>query len=138
MIMALTISILMAGGVYLVLQRGMYRLILGMSLIGHAGNLTILALGIPKWRAEPINSPLELAADPLPQAFVLTAIVIAMATTTFMLALSAVGYNDDTKSKRAAHVALAPLITTARNVRPLPEDSARVRRVQAAESEAGQ
>lgn len=135
MILALTISILMAGGVYLVLQRGMYRLVLGMSLIGHAGNLTILAIGVPRWRAEPINSPLDLAADPLPQAFVLTAIVIAMATTTYMLALSAVGYNDDTRSKRAARLELAPLITTARNVHPLPEDSARVQRVKAAEAE---
>lgn len=134
MIMALTISILMAGGVYLVLQRGMYRLVLGMSLIGHAGNLTILALGVPKWRAEPIGSPLDLAADPVPQAFVLTAIVIAMATTTYMLALSAVGYNDDTKSKRASRIELAPLITTARNVHPLPESSPRVQRVKEAEA----
>ncbi|MEJ5997756.1 sodium:proton antiporter [Corynebacterium sp. H130] len=134
MIMALTISILMAGGVYLVLQRGMYRLVLGMSLIGHAGNLTILAAGIPYWRAEPLGAPLETAADPVPQAFVLTAIVIAMATTTFMLTLAAVGYNDDTRSKRAARLELAPLITTARNVRPLPEDSKRVQRVKEAEA----
>ncbi|MDU7503009.1 MAG: NADH-quinone oxidoreductase subunit K, partial [Corynebacterium kroppenstedtii] len=43
MIIAITIGVLTAGGVFLVLQRGMVRLILGMTLIGHATNLTLLA-----------------------------------------------------------------------------------------------
>ncbi|MEJ4113041.1 cation:proton antiporter subunit C [Corynebacterium kroppenstedtii] len=98
MIIAITIGVLTAGGVYLVLQRGMVRLILGMTLIGHATNLILLAAGIGAWRSEPIMSgttPHD-AADPLPQAFVLTAIVISMATTAFMLALAALGRSDDT------------------------------------------
>ena len=83
MIIAITIGVLTAGGVFLVLQRGMVRLILGMTLIGHATNLTLLAAGIGAWRSEPIMSGTnpQDAADPLPQAFVLTAIVISMATT---------------------------------------------------------
>lgn len=98
MIMAITIGVLTAGGVFLVLQRGMVRLILGMTLIGHATNLTLLAAGIGAWRSEPIMSGTnpQDAADPLPQAFVLTAIVISMATTAFMLALAALGRSDDT------------------------------------------
>lgn len=98
MIIAITIGVLTAGGVFLVLQRGMVRLILGMTLIGHATNLTLLAAGIGAWRAEPIMSGTNPhdAADPLPQAFVLTAIVISMATTAFMLALAALGRSDDT------------------------------------------
>jgi Na(+)/H(+) antiporter subunit len=100
MIIAITIGVLTAGGVFLVLQRGMVRLILGMTLIGHATNLTLLAAGIGAWRSEPIMSGTNSqdAADPLPQAFVLTAIVISMATTAFMLALAALGCSDDTLS----------------------------------------
>lgn len=80
MILALTVAILFGGGVYLIQQRGMVRIVFGMSLIGHAANLTILYAGVPTWRGEafPDRTPLTDAADPLPQAFVLTAIVIAM------------------------------------------------------------
>lgn len=98
MIIALTIGILIAGGVYLVLQRGMVRIVFGMTLISHAVNLIILSAGVPAWREQPFGStPIEDAADPLPQAFVLTAIVITMAVTAFMLTLAALGTNDDTK-----------------------------------------
>ncbi|MDO4910772.1 MAG: cation:proton antiporter subunit C [Corynebacterium sp.] len=100
MIIALMIAILMGCGAYLALQRGMVRIVLGMGLISHATNLLILAAGVGKWRSESFPSTGEFAtmADPLPQAFVLTAIVITMATTAFMLALAAVGRNDDTLS----------------------------------------
>ena len=100
MILALTIAVLMGGGVYLVVQRGMLRLVLGMTLISHGANLLILTTGIPAWRGEPFPSLTALsdAADPLPQAFVLTAIVIAMATTTYMLTLAGVGRSDDTEA----------------------------------------
>ena len=46
MVMALTIAVLVAGSVYLVLQRGMVRIVFGMSLFGHATNLTLLAGGV--------------------------------------------------------------------------------------------
>lgn len=98
MIIALSIAILVTGGVYLVLQRGMMRLVLGMSLISHAANLIILVAGVPSQRGEVFGDRTALPemADPLPQAFVLTAIVITMATVTFMLALAALGLDDDT------------------------------------------
>lgn len=98
MIMALTISVLVAGAVYLILQRGMVRIIIGMSLMSHAANLMILATGVGAWRGEAFDGTRDLsqAADPLPQAFVLTAIVIAMATTTILLATAALGRDDDT------------------------------------------
>ena len=65
-----------------------------------ATNLLILATGIGAWRSEPFaeRTPLSDAADPLPQAFVLTAIVITMATTAFMLTLAALGRSDDTRT----------------------------------------
>ena len=97
MIIALTIGILIAGGVYLVLQRGMVRIVFGMTLISHAVNLIILSAGVPAWREQPFGStPIEEAADPLPQAFVLTAVVISMATSTILLTMAAMGKNDDT------------------------------------------
>lgn len=104
MILALTIALLAAGGVYLVMQRGMLRIVIGMTLISHAANLIILAAGVPAWRGEPFPNFTDIAdaADPLPQAFVLTAIVIAMATTTYMLTLSGLGRSDDTEAEEVA------------------------------------
>lgn len=98
MVMALTIAVLVAGAVYMILQRGMVRIIFGMSLFGHASNLTLLATGIGAWRGEAFPSRTAFAdlSDPLPQAFVLTAIVIAMATTTILLMLASLGKDDDT------------------------------------------
>lgn len=100
MIIAVTIAVLVAGGVYMILQRGMVRIVFGMGLVSHATNLLILATGIGAWRGEPFaeRTPLSDAADPLPQAFVLTAIVITMATTAFMLTLAALGRSDDTRT----------------------------------------
>ncbi|MCS4535584.1 cation:proton antiporter subunit C [Corynebacterium sp. HS2168-gen11] len=99
MLISASIAILAAGGVYLVLQRGMVRIVLGMTLISHAVNLLILSTGVTTWRGEPFPSVTDLSesADPLPQAFVLTAIVIAMATTTYMLTLAGLGRSDDTE-----------------------------------------
>ncbi|WIM67925.1 cation:proton antiporter subunit C [Corynebacterium breve] len=98
MIMALTIAVLVTGSVYLILQRGMVRIVFGMSLFGHASNLSLLAAGVGAWRGQafPSQTSLEDMSDPLPQAFVLTAIVIAMATTTILLMLAALGHHDDT------------------------------------------
>ena len=100
MIIAVTIAVLVAGGVYMILQRGMVRIVFGMGLVSHATNLLILATGIGAWRSEPFaeRTPLSDAADPLPQAFVLTALVITMATTAVMLTLAALGRSDDTRT----------------------------------------
>lgn len=117
MILALTIAILAAGGTYLVLQRGMLRIVIGMTLISHAVNLLILYAGVPAWRGEPFPeiTSLKDVADPLPQAFVLTAIVIAMATTTYMLTLSGLGRSDDTIAEEVADE-LSPLQTMGRSI----------------------
>lgn len=98
MILAATIAVLVAGGVYLLLQRSMVRAVFGMALLSHAANLLLLTTGVPAWRAEPITGRTDVAtmADPLPQAFVLTAIVITLAVTVLMLMLAVVGHDDDT------------------------------------------
>ncbi|QFQ03295.1 Na(+)/H(+) antiporter subunit C [Corynebacterium urogenitale] len=100
MIIAAIIAILIAGGVYMIMQRGMFRLIVGLTLLSHGVNLLILAAGIGAWRFEPLmdRATTDQAADPLPQAFVLTAIVISMASTAVMLVLAALGRDDDTRT----------------------------------------
>lgn len=57
----------------------------------------LLASGVSAWRGEPLNgrTDVTLAADPLPQAFVLTAIVITLAITIFMLSTAVFGHDDD-------------------------------------------
>ncbi|CAN5720876.1 cation:proton antiporter subunit C [soil metagenome] len=99
MILPLTIGVLVTGAVYLLMQRGMVRIVFGMALLSHAANLLLLSAGVTAWRIEPLadRSSAAVAADPLPQAFVLTAIVITLAVTVFMLALAALGHDDDTK-----------------------------------------
>ncbi len=99
MILPITIGVLVTGGVYLMLQRGMVRIIFGLALVSHAANLLLLTTGVSSFRGEPLadRTAVEVAADPLPQAFVLTAIVITLAVTIFMLTLAVIGHNDDTK-----------------------------------------
>ncbi|MFC0582962.1 sodium:proton antiporter [Micrococcoides hystricis] len=99
MILALTVTVLVTGGVYLTLQRSMVQTIFGLGLLAHAANFLLLASGVPAWRSEPLANitPAADGADPLPQAFVLTAIVISMAVTILMLAMAVIGHNDDQK-----------------------------------------
>ena len=96
MSLALSIGLLAAAGVFLVLQRGMIRIILGFVLLTHAVNLLIIAAGGVARRDAPfIGGDTSMAADPLPQAFVLTAIVIAFAITVVLATLAVVGRRDD-------------------------------------------
>lgn len=97
MILAVTVAVLVTGGVYLTLQRSMVRAVFGMTMISHAANFMLLASGVSAWRGEPIDgrTDVTLAADPLPQAFVLTAIVITLAVTIFMLSTAVFGHDDD-------------------------------------------
>src|SRR5690625_7031778 len=81
MTLSITVALLTAGAVYLFTKREMLRIILGFVLIGHAGNLILFAAGGTDRRTEafhPSDDPSAMV-DPLPQAFVLTAIVIAFA-----------------------------------------------------------
>ncbi len=82
---------LISAGVYLVLDRVLTRLLMGILLIGNGANLLILQAG-GGWGSPPIrgrDSEVHGAdvADPLAQAMILTAIVISMAMTAFILAL---------------------------------------------------
>lgn len=97
MILALTIGVLFGGSVYLMLQRDRLRVILGFVLLGHACNLLLFSAGGTIRRTEPLGSDPDPAvtADPLPQAFVLTAIVIAFAITVYLLVLAVTGSKQE-------------------------------------------
>ncbi|MFC6013530.1 Na(+)/H(+) antiporter subunit C [Nocardia lasii] len=87
----ITIGALTACGVYLLLERVVSKMLLGMILLGNAVNLLILTMGGPDGKP-PIMGSTDTAhegeADPLAQAMVLTAIVITMGLAAFVLALA--------------------------------------------------
>jgi len=77
-----------ATSIYLILRGRTWPVVLGLSLLGYAVNLFIFAMG-RLWRdAAPILSAAGRLADPVPQALVLTAIVIGFATTGFVIELA--------------------------------------------------
>ena len=87
--MAVLIGILVTIGTYLVLSREMLRVILGISLFSHAANLLIITMGGLKTGRPPLLSEKEATfTDALPQALILTAIVINFAVTALILVLS--------------------------------------------------
>ncbi len=90
---AVAVGVLVAGGVYLVLQRDLIRVVLGFVLLGHAVNVLVLSAGGMDRRGLPLigQGDPDVAADPLPQAFVLTAIVITFGITVYLLALVRAG-----------------------------------------------
>jgi multicomponent K+:H+ antiporter subunit C len=90
-LVAAAIALLTASGVYLLLRGRTFPLVLGLTLLSYAANLFILAMGRLAVGVPPIVSDGASAyADPLPQALVLTAIVIGLATTAFTLSLALV------------------------------------------------
>lgn len=89
-ILALTAGVLFATGTYLILQRLLSRIIVGLGLIAHGANLVLLGSG-GEPGAPPIidgATPASGYSDPLEQALVLTAIVITFGITAFLLALA--------------------------------------------------
>ncbi len=91
-VLAILIGILVAASVYLMLARNVLRFLFGLVLLGNAANLTIFAAGRLTPAAPPLvpagaAAPAELVANALPQALVLTAIVIGFGLLAFALAL---------------------------------------------------
>lgn len=89
-VLALGIGVLTASGVWLILRPRTFQLIVGLSLTSYAVNLFIYAMGRLRVDATPIVPKGAGAiaadyADPLPQALVLTAIVISFAMTALLL-----------------------------------------------------
>jgi len=91
------VGILFAAAVYLLLSRNVQRVALGFILLSNGVNLLVLtAGGLPEGAAPPLLGTADVAAmaDPLPQAFILTAIVIGLGTSAFLLALAARAHRE--------------------------------------------
>ena len=91
-VLAITVGGLYAAGIYMMLRRSFAKLLIGLGLLSHAANILIFTAGglvqgrVPVVPAREMK-PLTLVADPLPQALILTAIVISFAVLAFALVL---------------------------------------------------
>jgi multicomponent Na+:H+ antiporter subunit C len=91
-VLAIVIGTLYAGGLYLMMRRNLIQLIIGLGLLSHGANLLIFTAGGLRKGGAPILAEGEKAfaaipSDPVPQALILTAIVISFAVTAFALVL---------------------------------------------------
>ena len=92
-LIALTVTLLVTAGAYLLLRARTFPVILGLVLLSYAANLLLFASGgidVGLWPVVDKSVPIDAVPypDPLPQALVLTAIVIGFAMTAFVLVLS--------------------------------------------------
>jgi len=111
-LLAFVAATLFATGTYLLMQRKLSRLIIGLGLISHGGNVVFVAAsrrGRPAFIGQ--GDPAEFA-DPVPQALVLTAIVISFGVTALLLALAYRSWlltddddvDDDVEDRRVGRV----------------------------------
>ena len=92
LVLALTVGVLFASGVFCLLRRSFMQLVVGLILLSQGANLLVftaggLAQGRPALVEPGAIEPAAGAADPLPQALVLTAIVIGFGLTVFVVTL---------------------------------------------------
>jgi len=88
-ILALIIAVLTASGIFLTLKARTYPVVLGLTMLAYAVNLFLFAMGRLHLNMAPIiQKDITHYTDPLPQALVLTAIVISFGMTAFVIVLS--------------------------------------------------
>lgn len=116
-LLALLVGLLVAASVYLMLARHLVRFLFGLVLASNAVNLLLFAAGRVVWGRPPLvpigaDAPLGLVANPLPQALILTAIVIGFGLLSFALVLAVRAYaaleTSDYEAMRAAEPVAAP------------------------------
>lgn len=116
--LVLTVMVLYGVGTYLLLQRHLTRVVIGLSVITHAANLLLL-LGGNAGRAPLAGSGTGVVADPLPQALALTAIVITFGVSALLLAFAYRSWQitasdeveDDVEDRRIAALAAVSGLT---------------------------
>ncbi|WP_420038423.1 Na(+)/H(+) antiporter subunit C [Leucobacter komagatae] len=86
LVLVAVMVVMYVAGVYLLLDRSLTRIMLGFLLVGNATNLLIFLMS-GEFGAAPLAGGDEAISDPLPQAFILTAIVITFGVSAFLLAL---------------------------------------------------
>ena len=124
LVLVVVIGILFAVGVYLLLERSLSRVLLGFLILSNGANLLFLVAGGNAGRAPIVGSTApEDMSDPLPQAMVLTAIVITLGMAAFVLSMAYRSWQlnghdevqDDLEDRRIARKAAinAPTYTDA-------------------------
>lgn len=92
LLLVLILGLLYASGVYLILRRSLVKLLLGIMLLGNGANILIFVLGKITKESPPVIEESykvfqNIYADPIPQALILTAIVISFGLTSFAIVL---------------------------------------------------
>lgn len=88
-LVSIVIGVMTASAVYLLLRARIFPMVLGLSLLGYAINIFLFASGRLRLESAPlVEHGLALLPDPLPQALVLTAIVIGFGMTAFLVVLA--------------------------------------------------
>ncbi|XKH01512.1 Na+/H+ antiporter subunit C [Marinobacter nauticus] len=97
LVFALVIGTLTATGVFLLLRARTFPVVMGLTLLSYGVNLFLFASGRLATGGQPILGSTDNYSDPLPQALVLTAIVIGFAMTAFLVVMSLrnLADNDD-------------------------------------------
>ncbi|WP_216829002.1 Na(+)/H(+) antiporter subunit C [Alkalihalobacterium elongatum] len=94
-LMSITVGVLFMVGTYLILTKSLLRVILGLMLLSHGAHLLLLTMSGLKRGAPPLlGEEAPFYADPLPQALILTAIVISFGVTAFLLVLAYRTYKE--------------------------------------------
>ena len=94
-LMSVVIGIVFTVSVYLMLSRNIIRVILGTLTLSHGVHLMLITMaGLQRGGPPLLNQPSENYTDPLPQALVLTAIVIAFGVTSMLLTMAYRTYKE--------------------------------------------
>ncbi len=92
LLVAIIVGMLTAAGIYLMLRQRTFPMILGLSLLSYAVNVFLFASGRLAIGLPPIIGTSEAYSDPLPQALVLTAIVISFGMTAVIMIMALGSY----------------------------------------------
>ncbi len=94
-LMILTIGVIFTVSTYLILTKSLLRVVIGVVLLGHGAHLLLLTLaGLNKGAPPLLGQEAAAYADPLPQALILTAIVISFGVTAFLLVIAYRTYKE--------------------------------------------
>lgn len=114
-VLVIVVAVLYGTGAYLLLQRNLSRIVLGLALLGHGANLLLLMAGGRAGEAPIVNGDGAAYSDPLPQALALTAIVITFGVSAYLLAMAYRSWvltqsdevEDDVEDRRIAEMTAA-------------------------------
>ncbi len=116
-VLAALVGLFISSGVYLLLSRSVIRMLIGMTIFGNGVNLLIFVSGRVMREVAPVippelDVPAGAIANPLPQALILTAIVIGFSMFSFLLVLALRAYQsldaDNTDTMRLAEPTASP------------------------------